>query len=174
MKTPEPPATDMDETTLGLGLLMEAAQAHQALAESSLNALQGQVRGLDVMLRDQVQQVLSEGLWAVTQECSRATRSLQSLRRVVGARAMLWAVATAGLCAALLLVAAQWLLPSPEEMIRLRAHRDELAAAITELQRRGAGIDWRRCGETHRLCVRIDTGTPAFGPLGDFRIVADQ
>jgi len=173
MKAVAPQASDMDDTTLQLGLLMEAAQAHQAVAESNLNALQAQVRGLDVLLRDQVQQALIEGLWAVTQESTRAAQSLQSLRRAAGARAMLWTIVTTGLCAAFMLGAVQWLLPSSEEMARLRTHRSELAAAIAELERRGAGMDWQRCGATQRLCVRIDTEAPAFGPRGDFRIVAD-
>jgi len=174
MKNTPADTPGMDETTLQLGLLMEAAQAYQALADTSLNALQAQVRGLDTMLRDQVQQALGEGLWAVTQESTRAAQSLQSLRRAAGARAMLWTIATTGLCAAVVLGTMRWLLPSPEEMARLRAQRSELAAAIAELERRGAGIDWRRCGATHRLCVRIDTGAPAFGPRADYRIVAER
>lgn len=174
MKSTPADATAMDETTFKLGLLMEAAQAHQALADTSLNALQAQVHGLDVLLRDQAQQALSEGLWAVTEESTRAAQSLRSLRLAAGARAMLWTIATTGLCAAVVLGAMRWLLPSPEEMARLRADRSELAAAIAELERRGAGIDWRRCGETQRLCVRIDIGAPAFGPRSDYRIVADQ
>ncbi len=56
-------------------------------------------------------------------------------------------------------------------MSALRAQRDELAAGIARLQAAGGRIEWRRCGATQRLCVRVERTAPAFGDHADFLVV---
>jgi len=69
------------------------------------------------------------------------------------------------------LAEAWWLLPSERELSALRARRDELSENIARLQRRGALLEVRTCGQRGRLCVRVDRSAPAYGPSADYLIV---
>jgi hypothetical protein len=63
-------------------------------------------------------------------------------------------------------------LPSGSEFAALRARHDELAASVATLERQGGRIAWRRCGETARLCVRVDVAAPTYGEKSDYYIAA--
>jgi hypothetical protein len=80
-------------------------------------------------------------------------------------------LAVAILCTAVPVAIARWLLPSESDIAGLRARRDELAASIAALERRGGLVELRRCGEAARLCVRVDRGAPAYGEKADYYIV---
>ena len=45
------------------------------------------------------------------------------------------------------------------------------ALQIEQLERQGARAQWRRCGETGRLCVRIDRHAPIYGEHGDYYVL---
>jgi hypothetical protein len=105
-------------------------------------------------------------------ESKRATEALGRIRHSATVRVGLWSVATAVLCAGVPAAIARWTLPSKSEISALQARRDELAASIAALERRGGRIEWRRCGETTRLCVRVDRKAPAYGEKADFYVVA--
>jgi hypothetical protein len=62
-------------------------------------------------------------------------------------------------------------LPSAADVAVLRARRDELTASLTELEQQGGRIDWRHCGESKRLCVRVDRKAPAYGDRGDYYVI---
>jgi hypothetical protein len=53
----------------------------------------------------------------------------------------------------------------------LRAQRDSLAQNIAHLEQRGGKVDWRSCGDSARLCVRIDRKAPVYGEKADYYIV---
>jgi hypothetical protein len=160
----------MSEDTRKVGLLMESAQAHQALVTENLQRLQAHVRDLDSVVRDEIRRTLLEELQAVSTESHAA---VQALRRA-GHRAhsrlliagvgfiLLGTVIPAGLLA--------WIAPSPAEIFALRAQRAELEAALTRLRQQGGQVEWRRCGDEQRLCVRIDRSAPVFGEQADYRI----
>jgi len=162
----------MDDATLKFGLLMESAQAHQKLAETHLQQLRAHTQDLDGVVRDEIRRTLIEELQLLTAESERAADSLRRIKRSANARVALLSVALSMVCTAIPTAIMGWLVPSQSEIAELRAQRDELAANISALERRGGRLEWRHCGEATRLCVRIDRRAPSYGEKADFYIVA--
>ena len=158
----------MDEATIKIGLLTEAAQQHQRLAEAGLARLEQQLRELDSTVREEVRRSLQGELLALTSESRRTTAALTAARRAVSVGAALWSVLVTACCCAAMVGAVLWWLPSRPQIEALRAKRDGLAAAIVALEQRGARLDVRRCGDAGRLCVRVDRKAPAYGSGGDY------
>lgn len=154
------------------GLLMESAQAHQKLAESHLERLLAHTRDLDGVVRDEIRRTLIEELQMLWAESKRTTEALQRIRRSAAVRAGLWSILTAILCTGIPVAVMRRAMPSGSEITAMRARRDELAASIAVLEGRGGRIEWRRCGETARLCVRVDRKAPAYGEKADYVVVA--
>jgi hypothetical protein len=161
----------MEDETLKIGLLMEAAQAQQALAESVLEQLKGLMGTLDDVVRDQIRRALVEELQVLGIESQRAAESLRRLGRAANARMALWSVGLTLLCTAIPMCGQWWLIPSQHEIQALRLERNALAASVASLEGRGGRIDLRRCGGTDRLCVRVDRKAPAYGDAGDYLVV---
>ncbi|MEP6886509.1 MAG: hypothetical protein ABJC66_17310 [Gammaproteobacteria bacterium] len=165
-------AQSMDDATLQAGLLMESAQVHQKSAEEQLEKLRLHVQDIDGVVRDEIRRTLIEELQMLSAESKRATDALQKIKRAASLRATLWTVLMAVLSTGIPLVVMGWTLPTGPEIAALRARRDELAASVATLERRGGRIEWRRCGATARLCVRVDRGASAYGEKADYYIVA--
>ena len=161
----------LDETTLRLGLLMEAAQTHQKVAEASLRKLKATANGLADILREEVRRVMVEELQSLAADSKRASDALSEVRRVANVRALLWSIGMTTLCSAIPLSLACWIIPSRGEISALRARHDELASKIASLEERGGRIDLRRCGDGARLCVRVDRKAPTYGEQSDYLIV---
>jgi hypothetical protein len=162
----------MDDTTLKFGLLMESAQAHQKLAENHLERLRMHTQDLDAVVRDEIRRTLIEELQMLTAESRRATEALQRIRHRATLRGALWTIVMAILCTGIPITIMRWALPSGSEFAALRARHDELAASVATLERQGGRIAWRRCGETARLCVRVDVAAPTYGEKADYYIAA--
>jgi hypothetical protein len=156
---------------LKVGLLMESAQAHQKLIEDNLERLKAHTRDLDAVVRDEIRRTLVAELQAVTAECSRAAETLRGISRAARLRGVSWAAGVALLCTAIPAAVVAWALPSASEIAALRGQRDELAAAVGRLERRGGRVDWRLCGAGRRLCVRVERKAPAYGNNGDYLIL---
>ena len=173
----------MDEGIIKTGLLLEAAQNQQKVAEASfekLNAL-GKVlreipREITPELKASIEGAVREELSGARQEVQLLTRALRDARTRLGQTLMYFGggvVVIAVLAVAALFL---WVMPPPGEIIRLRAERAALAASAADLAARGARIQLRNCanpGEKARLCARID---PTAGPYGttteQYRILA--
>jgi hypothetical protein len=164
-------AQGFDDATIKAGLLMESAQAHQKLAEGQLERLRAHMQDLDSVVRDEIRRTLVEELQMLTAEAARATRVLEKIRGG-GLRTAASSLLIAVLCTLVPVGIARWALPSAADIGALRARRDELRANLVGLELQGARIEWRRCGETSRLCVRVDRKAPAYGEKGDFLVVA--
>lgn len=160
-----------DDATMKVGLLMESAQAHQKLAEGQLERLREHTRDLDSVVRDEIRRTLVEELRALTAEATRATQALQKIRGSGRLRGAAWSLAAAILCAGGAIGVARWALPTPAEIAALRARRDELATNLVELEQQGGHVDWRRCGDAHRLCVRVDRKAPTYGDKADYFVI---
>jgi len=161
----------MDDDTMKLGLLMEAAQAHQKSAESSLRKLKAATGELTVIVREEVHRVVLEELHALEADSKRACEALRAVRRAANLRVGVWSLGITLLCSVIPLVLAGWFMPSRAQIAALRAKHDELATKIANLEQRGARIDLRRCGEGGRLCVRVDRKAPAYGEQSDYLVV---
>jgi len=161
----------MEDATLKLGLLMEAAHAQQGLAETTLARLETYMKDLDDIVREAVRRTLTEELRVLGDDSRRAAESLRRLSRSANMRATVWSVAITALAAAIPVCGAWCLLPSRAEVAALRAKREELTVAVARLERRGGRIDLRRCGNNARLCVRVDRKAPVYGPTADYFVV---
>ena len=161
----------MREETLQAGLLMESAQTHQAMVTENLQRLQSHIRDLDTVVRDEIRRTLLEELQAVSIESQRAVRALQRASVSAGGR-IAWLLHL-GLLLAVLMPAGVLIYraPSPSELAALRAQRTELEEAVRRLREQGGQVEWRRCGDARRLCVRVDRKSPWFGDQSDFVIV---
>ena len=161
----------MDETTMKLGLLMEAAQTNQRVAESSLKKLKTATNELATVVREEVRRVAAEELQSLALDSRRASQALQEVRRAANMRALVWSVGITTLCSIIPLGLACWVLPSRNEISSLRATHAELATEIANLEQRGGRIDLRRCGAGGRLCVRVDRKAPVYGEQSDYLVV---
>ena len=161
----------LDDATMKVGLLMESAQAHQKLAEGQLEKLREHTQDLDSVVRDEIRHTLVEELRALTTEATRATRALQKIRGAGALRKLAWSLAAAILCTLVPIGVARWALPSAAEIATLRVRRDEVAANLAKLEQEGGRIDWRRCGDARRLCVRVDRKAPTYGDKADYFVI---
>jgi hypothetical protein len=162
---------NVPDETLKLGLLMEAAHAQQTLAESALEKLKIHLEGLDEIVRDEIRRTLVDEIRVLGNESRHAEEALRRLGRSANTRMASWTVGLTLVFSATPLVAQWWLLPSRGELAGLRARKDELTASIARLEERGGRIDLRHCGETDRLCVRVERGAPVYGLAGDYLVV---
>lgn len=163
-----------DDQTMRVGLLMEAVQAQQRLAEESLQRLQGHLRDLDTVVRQEVQHTLSEALSGLVAETEWTSRALRRLSRTADLRILAWTVTVTLVSVGVALSAMRWMLPSPAQIASLRAQRAALTVNIARLRASGAGIDLRRCGRRRRLCVRVDRRAPAYGTHGEYSLVEEN
>ena len=164
-------AAPMEDETLKVGLLMEAAQAQQALAATTLDRLREHTAGLDAIVREEIRGTLIEELRALGEDSQQAAAALRRLQRSANVRLVAWGAAVLSLAATLPCALEWWLLPTRAEFEALGARRDELSANIARLARQGGNVELRHCGNEQRLCVRIERGAPAYGATGDFRVV---
>jgi hypothetical protein len=165
------PAAAADDATMKIGLLMESAFAHQSLVAAQLDKLRAHTQDLDSVVRDEIRRTLVEELQMLTAESTRATQSLQKLGRGAGRRGAVSSLMLMLIGALVPLGVARWALPSAAEVSSLRARRDELSVNVAKLEQLGGRIDWRRCGDSRRLCVRVDRKAPSYGEKSDYYVL---
>jgi hypothetical protein len=164
-------AAQLEDDTLRVGLLMEAAQAQQALATSALERLREHTAGLDAIVREEIRATIVEEMHALAEDSGRAAEALRGLRRAASWRFGAWSTLIFAISALVPLGLAQWWLPSHAELDALAAQRDQLTTNLRQLTEQGGQIEIRHCGRAQRLCVRIDRSAPPYGEAADFRIV---
>lgn len=161
----------LDEQTMKLGLLMEAAQAHQKLAEASLKKLRLSSQDIAGQIRADVQQQLTVGLHTLNSDTRHACDALRAMRRTANLRLVVWSVGLTTLCSLIPVGIACWLLPSPGQIATLRTQYSTLRSSLATLEQRGARMDLRHCGTSNRLCVRVDRSAPPYGDQADYLVV---
>jgi len=164
-------AARLEDETLKVGLLMEAAQAHQAHAASALERLREHTAGLDAIVREEIRATLLEEMHSLADDSRRAAVSLRAVARVANLRLTVWSAAMLVLAALVPCIIVRWWLPSPAEISALAAVREQLAANVARLAQQGGRAELRHCGSAQRLCVRIDRSAPSYGDAADFRVV---
>jgi hypothetical protein len=160
----------MSEPQLKLGLLMEAAEAHQRLAEEGLRRLEAHTEGLDAVVREEIRRTLVDELAQVFAESTRAAHALRSVGRGAQLRTLSWTVLVTTVASLVPLAVLHALVPSPSEIRQLEDRREALRAALQRLQ--GVDADLRRCGG--RLCVRVDKQGGAWGERADYFILGGR
>ena len=164
-------AARIEDETLKVGLLMEAAQAQQALAANTLDRLREHTAGIDAIVRQEIRATLLEELQSLEDDSRMAAEALRRLQRTANLRLIAWSGIVLSVASLLPGAIAWWLLPTRAEIDALGARRDELTANVARLSRQGGNLELRHCGATQRLCVRIERSAPAYGAAGDFLIV---
>lgn len=185
----------MDPDTMKAGLLMEAAQAHQQLAQAALQRLDAATSRLEPAMRDAVTKAALQEFEALFklmygqmhQEANHTAQTLKKLRsgftwRLGTLASLISAGSTAVVLLGLLIgayfggaferpAATSAALAATTSPTRLRAD----AATLAELERRGLLIDVALCGDPNsnprRVCVRVEPKTGAFGPRKDLMVV---
>lgn len=160
----------MDQDSVKLGLLMEAAERHQKLAETAIAKLSEQAQALVGAARDQIHRAVVDEMTLVRAETQRAVEALKRVKRAANARVTLWTMGLTAISVCIALFVAWWVLPTRAEIAALRAERDALASNVAVLNQRGARADLRLCGTGH-LCVRVDTNAPRYGDQRDYFII---
>jgi hypothetical protein len=161
----------LEDVTVRIGLLMEAVESQRALASAALEQLQGHVAGLDAVVRAEIRSTLGEELHTLAAEGERAVLSLRSAARAANLRLAVWTLAVSAVAGAIPLGLCLWLVPTRADVAGLRATRDELAGNVVRLTQQGGRAQLRHCGNTQRLCVRIDRAAPAYGEAADYLII---
>jgi len=164
-------AARIEDETLKLGLLMEAAQAQQTLATTTLERLREHAAGLDAIVREEIRATFLEEMKALGEDSYRAAHALRRLQRTATVRLVSWGAAVLSLAALLPFTLAWSLLPTRSEIQSLTARRDEMTANIARLSGQGGRVELRHCGTEQRLCVRVERSAPAYGAAGDFLVV---
>jgi len=163
--------TGVEDHTMKLGLLMEAAQAQQTLAADALERLREHTTGLDGIVRQEIRTTLIDETRELGEECRQATEALRRLQRIASFRFTVWGGAIVIVGIMIPLGIAWCMFPTRTEVAALALRRDELTTNITRLTRQGGDMQLRSCGTEHRLCVRIDRSAPAYGEGADFLVV---
>jgi hypothetical protein len=161
----------MEDETLKLGLLMEAAQAQQSLAATTLDRLREHTAGLDAIVREEIRTTLLEEMRALAEESRGAAEALRRLQRSANLRVVAWSVAVLTPVSLIPCAIAWWLLPTRADIQALVARRDELTANIARLARQGGNVELHHCGTNRRLCVRVERSAPPYGEAGDFLVI---
>jgi hypothetical protein len=161
----------MEDLTMKLGLLMEAAQSQQALATTTLAQLREHTGALDGVVREEIRHTVVEELREVADDSRRAADSLRALQRVASLRIAVWSLGIATLATGIPFGLAWWLLPARADIATLRLTRDQLNTSVELLSARGGRAAVRHCGPAQRLCVRVDRGAPAYGEAGDYFVI---
>jgi hypothetical protein len=161
----------VEDDTLKLGLLLEAAHAQQTLATTTLERLREHAAGLDVIVREEIRHTFLEEMQALAADSQRAAEALRRLQRAASARVTVWSVGVLALATAVPLGITWYVLPTRADVAALGTRRDELTVNIARLAREGGNVELRRCGAAQRLCVRVDRSAPRYGEGGDFLVV---
>jgi hypothetical protein len=160
-----------DDGTVKLGLLMETAHTHQDLIDGSLKRLQAHTQGLDQVVRDEIRRTFIAEFGALIDESARAAEALRSLGRASTLRNAWWSALLGLLPSVAVALLLSWWLPTQSQIAALRIEHQRLSSSIARLADSGGRMDLRRCGESSRLCVRIDRRAPAYGEQADYLVV---
>jgi hypothetical protein len=164
-------AAHLEDDTLKLGLLMEAAQAQQTLATTALERLRQHTAGLDAIVREEIRATILEEMRSLAEDSRCASEALRGLTRAADRKLTVWSATILALSVLIPCALAQWWLPSSAEVAALVARREQLSADVARLTSQGGQIELRHCGSAQRLCVRIDRSAPSYGEAADFRVV---
>jgi cell division FtsZ-interacting protein ZapD len=162
---------EMQEAPLPQDFLLEELQRQQRQVQDTLERVEGLVRDLDEVLRQELRGAFAEEFHMLGDASARAAQALYAVRRAASMRVALWAIGVTAACSAVPATVAWTVLPSRGQIARLRHEREVLAASVARLEEEGGRVELRRCGSSSRLCVRVERAGPAYGAHADYLIV---
>jgi hypothetical protein len=151
----------VEDLSMKVGLLMEAAESQQALAAAALERLREHAAAIDGIVREEIRSTLIEELAALEEDSRRAAQSLRALKQAASARLAAWSVGLTALSASIPFGAAWWLLPSRHsrraEYQHRSAHSARWKGRVATLRSRAKVVRARR---PRRAALRRSLGLP--------------
>lgn len=148
-----------------VGGVLETVHAQQSQIHGLLATLDSRSRDLDATLGDAVQRAFMDAAGL------RAAEKLSQVHRATGVRFARWSFGVVSMCALVPALLSWLLMPSRAQLMQARQTMEQLSAGVAQLSREGGRIDLRRCGQTNRLCVRVDRKSSYYGPNADYMIL---
>jgi len=156
----------MDPEDRKIAALIAAFDQEHERVQRAITALNHAGEQLQREVRGAAKGAVESALADLNHEIQKAQRVLGDLQRLSLWRAAWQHLMVAFAAIAITLVAVWWYVPSVGEMNQLRAERDQLQVAITELTLRGGRIQLNECGDPgqrKRLCVLVDAQAGEYG-----------
>jgi hypothetical protein len=111
-------------------------------------------------------------LVGLADQIKKTTASLKGLRKSADWRQLLLGTGLAVLVVVITLGGFWFFTPSPDEMSRLRAERQQPQASLDLLASRGGRADLRNCGTANdHLCMRVEPKLGRFGDEKDYYVI---
>jgi hypothetical protein len=154
-----------DSGAVDLTRVLETVNAQQSQVSGLLETLDSRSRDLDAAVGEAVQRALTNAAGL------RAAEKLAQIHRATGVHFARWSLGIVSTCALVPTVLSWMLLPSSAQLTQARQTLQQLSAGIAALSREGGRTQLRYCGETKRLCVRVDRKSPFYGEDADYMIV---
>ena len=163
-------ALDPEERTIAA--LFAAFEDINARVDGTVGRLERAVGNLGPAVRQAVRDTYAKELVGLAEQIKKTTASLEGLQRSADWRQLLLGTGLSVVVVLITLGGFWFFTPSPAEMGRLRAEREQLQAAVDQLASRGARADLKKCGASNEhLCVRIDAGFGRFGNERDYYVI---
>ncbi|MGA7539546.1 MAG: hypothetical protein WBW93_12360 [Steroidobacteraceae bacterium] len=161
---------DDEAQELKIAALIDAADAAQARALETIEALNATRAGLQQAVAQAARASTQEALKSLHGELERAQHVVIDLQRLSLWRAAWQHVMVALVAIVVTLVAVWWYVPSVNDMQALRAEKVQLEASIADLEQRGGKLQISHCGPEKRVCVAVDDYAGIYGKDADYRI----
>ena len=162
----------LDPEERKIAALFAAFEEINGRVDNATRRFEQSVGSLDPSVRQTIRDVLAKELNAIELQVTRTTSSLEAMRRAADWRQILMGGGLALLAVAITLGGFWVLTPSRTEMIRLRAEREELQAAVDMLASHAGRADLRKCGDGNaHLCVRVDPQLGRYGDQKDYFVI---
>jgi len=162
----------LDPEERKIAALFAAFEDINARVDGTVGRLERAVGNLGPTARAAIHDTMVKELLGLSDQVRKTTAALEGLRRAADWRQLLLATGLSVLVVLITLGGFWVFTPSPAEMSRLRAEREQLQASIDQLASRGGRADLKKCGAgNEHLCVRVDAALGRFGNERDYYVI---
>jgi hypothetical protein len=162
----------LDPEERKIAALFAAFEDINARVDGTVGRLERAVGNLDPTVRQAIRDTYAKELGGLADQIRKTTASLEGLRKAADWRQLLLGTGLSVLVVLITLGGFWFFTPSPNEMSRLRAERQQLQASIDLLASRGGRADLRNCGAANdHLCVRVEPKLGRFGDEKDYYVI---
>lgn len=157
----------MDDEMRKIGMLIAAFDDERQRLQATIGALNQTGAKLQSEVKTAAHDAVDDALKDLQPQIHKSTQALIDIQRLSLWRAAWQHAIVAVVAMAIALLGVWWYVPSQSDIAARRAERDELAASIDELTKRGAKMKTIGCGPKSRLCVLVDRAAGTFGVAGN-------
>jgi hypothetical protein len=162
----------LDPEERKIAALFAAFEDINARVEKSSREFAATISRLEPTARQTIHDTLIGELKELHQHIGQTTAQLERMRRAADWRQVLMGAGLTALVVAITLVGFWVVMPSRDELARLRSERDQLQASIDLLASRGGRAQLSKCGASgEHLCVRVEPGLGRYGEGKDYFVI---